>query len=135
MIINHNLYNKILQIKSKLEWLDRMKLIDKEYYQNYIYHNYAAYYEGIKYYKYALVYWSYQYHQRNILQIENDARGYISEVNAQLIFFNNLEVRRKKGISYINYFKNLNNHIDDYIYNLPEKYFYSSGLNNQNGYK
>ncbi len=127
-MLNHNIFNKILHIKAKLEWLDKMKLINRNYYKNYIYHN------GRSTRNHNLFYYTYKYHQNDILQINNYPKAYRLYDYPYIDYSNIISYRRSQGHSYIKLVNN-KSPLQDYSYLLPKRFHYSSGLNNINGYK
>ena len=136
--MNHNIINKILYLKAYEEWLERIKLINKEYGLNYVYVSNleVKQCDGMLYYNKSLLYYPYKYHKKDILtsqdiDINETYNGYKRFVLTVAHRF----MSHRYGISYIKWCNSVDTNITNYGYSLPENYIYSSGLDDLNGYK
>ncbi len=126
--MNHNIMNKIYH----KGWLEGLKQVNREYHQNYVYLGDC----------WSLIYYPYVVHKSNLWTFLKEDLKRISSRDACLL--NKWRVPYNdthKGIEYIKRYKYIKRYENPFLnkilyeYSLPKKYFYSSGLNNLEGFK
>ncbi len=130
MILNHNLVNKIFY-KS---WLERVKEINRQYFCNYVYHEdrNILFYNPYVRHRSDLSSWS----QEKIETLMSCQKIYIlGDKTYEGDMFK--VINFKKYIDKICEIRIYTEMVvrSDYMYKLPKRYYYSSGLISSKGYK